>query len=151
MSQPDYFCRCAAFMRFKKLNSDAITPLPNTIDDAGYDLHSCHDTIIEAGGKGLVKTGLSFEIPRGLYGRIAPRSSVAWKHHIDVGAGVVDACYRGEVGVVLYNLSKEDFVVKKGDRIAQLILTRYEKPNLQEVDDLSDTVRGEGGFGSTGK
>jgi deoxyuridine 5'-triphosphate nucleotidohydrolase len=76
---------------------------------------------------------------------------LAWKNFVDVGAGVIDADYRGNVGVVLYNHSTDDFSIKKGDRIAQLILERIETPAVEEVDDLDDTARGTGGFGSTNK
>lgn len=80
----------------------------------------------------------------------APRSGLAWKHSIDVGAGVVDADYRGPVGVVLFNHSDADFAVMPGDRVAQLVLERIATPDVAEVDDLDATVRGGGGFGSTG-
>lgn len=80
----------------------------------------------------------------------APRSGLAWKHSIDVGAGVIDADYRGPVGIVLFNFSDVDFAVKRGDRIAQMILERIETPEVAEVDDLDPTERGVGGFGSTG-
>ena len=90
-------------------------------------------------------------IPEGNYGRIAPRSGLAAKHSIDVGAGVIDSDYRGEVKVLLFNLSDTDFEVKPGDRIAQLIIEKYTMTEIQEVEGkLDDTVRGEGGFGSTG-
>ncbi len=85
-----------------------------------------------------------------MYGRVAPRSGLAWKKHIDIGAGVIDADYTGDVGVVLFNHAKEDFEVKKGDRVAQLILERYETAIVEEVEDLEETARGAGGFGSTG-
>lgn len=81
---------------------------------------------------------------------VAPRSGLAWKHSIDVGAGVVDADYRGPVGVILFNHSDVDFEVKVGDRIAQLIVEKIVTPQVVEVDDLDATVRGAGGFGSTG-
>lgn len=81
---------------------------------------------------------------------VAPRSGLAWKHSIDVGAGVIDADYRGPVGVILFNHSDTDFEVKPGDRIAQLIIEKIITPEVLEVDDLDSTVRGEGGFGSTG-
>lgn len=83
-------------------------------------------------------------------GYVAPRSGLAWKHSIDVGAGVIDADYRGPVGVILFNHSDADFEVKVGDRIAQLIIEQIITPNVIEVDDLDSTERGAGGFGSTG-
>ena len=95
-------------------------------------------------------TGLSISFPAGLYAKIAPRSGLALKKFIDVGAGVVDSDYRGEVGVVLFNHGDQDFVVKMGDRIAQLILEKIDTPPVEEVQALDNTVRGAGGFGSTG-
>ena len=89
-----------------------------------------------------MKTGLSISFPPGLYARIAPRSGLALKRFIDVGAGVVDADYRGEVGVVLFNHGDQDFEVKMGDRIAQLILERIDTPPVEEVQGLDSTVRG---------
>ena len=97
-----------------------------------------------------MKTDLSIAIPKDTYARVAPRSGLAWKHFIDVGAGVVDYDYRGNVGVILFNHSDVDFEVKHGDRVAQLILERIAPPEVLEVEDLDDTARGAGGFGSTG-
>ena len=88
--------------------------------------------------------------PEGTYGRVAPRSGLALKHSIDVGAGVIDADYRGEVGVILFNFGTKDFEIKEGDRIAQLVLEKIELSEVLEVQELDETVRGEGGFGSTG-
>ncbi|XP_059746271.1 deoxyuridine 5'-triphosphate nucleotidohydrolase, mitochondrial isoform X1 [Bos taurus] len=100
--------------------------------------------------KVLVKTDIQIALPSGCYGRVAPRSGLAAKHFIDVGAGVIDEDYRGNVGVVLFNFGKEKFEVKKGDRIAQLICERIFYPEIEEVQVLDDTERGSGGFGSTG-
>ena len=86
----------------------------------------------------------------GLCGFVAPRSGLTWKHSIDVGAGVIDADYRGPVGVILFNHSDVDFEVKVGDRVAQMIIEKILTPEVAEVDDLDSTVRGAGGFGSTG-
>ena len=101
-------------------------------------------------GKGLVKTGLAISFLVGLYARIAPRSGLALKRFIDVGAGVVDGDYRGEVGVVLFNHGDQDFEVKMEDRITQIILEKTDTPPVEEVQDLGDTVYGTRGFGSTG-
>eukprot|EP01066_Platyproteum_vivax_P008601 Platyproteum_vivax@DN3640_c0_g1_i2.p1 len=107
--------------------------------------------VIEPHGKGIVPTGLCIALPEGTYGRVAPRSGLAAKKHIDVGAGVIDVDYRGEVGVVLFNLDpKEKFEIKKGDRIAQLIVEKCLLAQIEEVSVLDQTVRGAGGFGSTG-
>jgi len=134
----------------KRLSEHAVLPTRGSSDAAGFDLSSCIDTIVPARGKSLVPTDLSIAIPQNTYARVAPRSGLAWKHFIDVGAGVVDYDYRGNVGVVLFNHSEQDFEVKKGDRIAQLILERICMAPLREVDELPSTERGAGGFGSTG-
>ncbi|XP_063229280.1 deoxyuridine 5'-triphosphate nucleotidohydrolase [Bacillus rossius redtenbacheri] len=110
-----------------------------------------YEVVVPPRGKQLVKTDIQIELPPGCYGRIAPRSGLAYHNHIDVGAGVIDEDYRGNVGVLLFNHSEQPFVVKRGDRIAQLICQRIFYPDLVEVEDLSDTERGENGFGSTGK
>lgn len=117
---------------------------------AGYDLKSAYDYIIPGMGKIIAKTDISIRVPDGTYGRVAPRSGLAAKNHIDIGAGVVDQDYTGNIGVVMFNHAQEDFEVKKGDRIAQFICEKIEYPELEEVASLSSTERGEGGFGSTG-
>lgn len=106
--------------------------------------------MIPARGKAVVNTDIQIELPEGCYGRVAPRSGLAVKNCIDVGAGVIDEDYRGNVGVVMFNHSDLEFTVAKGDRIAQLICERIYYPTLEEVKSLSDTLRGDGGFGSTG-
>ena len=137
-------------LRVQKLNNNAALPKRSTEGAAGYDLCASQDCTIPAGGKGLVHTGISISFPAGLYARIAPRSGLALKRFIDVGAGVVDHDYRGEVGVVLFNHGDQEFQVKMGDRIAQLILEKIDTPIVEEVQGLDQTVRGSGGFGSTG-
>uniref|UniRef100_A0A7S3PX71 Deoxyuridine 5'-triphosphate nucleotidohydrolase n=1 Tax=Chaetoceros debilis TaxID=122233 RepID=A0A7S3PX71_9STRA len=137
-------------LQVKCLSENAVVPSRGSPLSAGYDLSSAEQTVIKAGGKGIVKTDLSIACPEGTYGRIAPRSGLAVKKFIDVGAGVVDADYRGAVGVVLFNFGDKDFVVKKGDRVAQLVLEKISMVDAVEVEELSDTKRGTGGFGSTG-
>ncbi|CAI5757660.1 unnamed protein product [Candida verbasci] len=119
---------------------------------AGYDIYSSENAIIPKQGQGLVKTDISIAIPLGTYGRIAPRSGLAVKHGISTGAGVIDYDYRGEVKIVLFNHSANDFEIKTGDRIAQLVLEKIVNAEIEEVteEDLTKTDRGEGGFGSTG-
>lgn len=134
----------------KKLSPAAVIPTRGSAGAAGYDLASAKDVVVPARGKQIVPTALSIALPTGTYGRVAPRSGLAWKNFIDVGAGVIDQDYRGEVGVILFNHSDQDFVVKPGDRVAQLILEKIEIADVQEVSDLDDTKRGSGGFGSTG-
>ena len=106
--------------------------------------------MIPAAGKVIAKTDIQIRVPEGTYGRIAPRSGLAAKHHIDVGAGVVDEDYTGNVGVVLFNHAQSEFEIKKGDRIAQLVCEKIEYPELEECQGLDETERGAGGFGSTG-
>ena len=137
-------------LKVQKLTNNAALPKRSTAGAAGYDLCASQDCVIPAKGKGLVKTGLSLTFPAGLYARIAPRSGLALKKFIDVGAGVVDADYRGEVGVVLFNHGDHDFEVKMGDIIAQLILQKISTPEVEEVSGLDGTVRRISGFGSTG-
>lgn len=137
----------------KRLVPTAVLPVRKTPHAAGYDLSSSEDYVLPAHGRGVVPTGLALAIPEGYYGRVAPRSSLAVTHGIDTGAGVIDSDYRGPVGVVLFNHSDKEYVVKRGDRIAQLILEKIATPDVTEVTDgdLPETVRGSGGFGSTGK
>ncbi|KAJ9513347.1 hypothetical protein QJQ45_001387 [Haematococcus lacustris] len=137
-------------LRVKKLSEFAIIPTRGSAGAAGYDLSCAHDCVIPARGKELVKTDISIKLPRGTYGRVAPRSGLAVKKFIDTGAGVIDEDYRGPVGVLLFNHSDQDFAVSRGDRIAQLIVERIATPDVLEVDDLDETLRGAGGFGSTG-
>ena len=134
----------------KRISETAKLPVRGSRLAAGYDLSSAYDLVVPARGKALVKTDLEMAIPEGCYGRVAPRSGLAWKNFIDTGAGVIDADYRGNVGVILFNHSEDDFQVKVGDRVAQLVLERIYTPEVKEVDSLEDTARGEGGFGSTG-
>ncbi|WVF70911.1 hypothetical protein IAT40_005706 [Kwoniella sp. CBS 6097] len=117
---------------------------------AGMDLYAAESKTIPARGKALVDLQLSIAVPKGHYGRIAPRSGLAAKHSIQTGAGVIDADYRGPVMVLLFNHSDVDFEVNPKDRIAQLILERISIPRLKQVETLDSTVRGGGGFGSTG-
>lgn len=140
-----------SFIRVLKVTEYATQPRRATPCAAGYDLHSCEDKVIQAKGRGIVNTGIAISIPDRTYARVAPRSGLTVKNGIDVGAGVIDQDYRGEIKVVLFNHSNEDFVVKIGDRIAQLIIEKIETPDILMVDSLDETERGDGGFGSTGK
>ena len=137
-------------IQIKKLHDHAYVPSRNSSADAGYDLYAIGHDVIKSGEIKLVNIGISVAIPHGYYGRIAPRSGLALNHGIAVLAGVVDSGYRGEVGVVLQNLSDEDFPFKKGDRVAQLILEQCNTIGWVELDELEDSVRSDGGFGSTG-
>ncbi|KAF8866519.1 putative Deoxyuridine 5'-triphosphate nucleotidohydrolase [Acephala macrosclerotiorum] len=134
----------------KKLSDKARLPTRGSAFAAGYDIYASKDTVVPARGKVLVDTDLSIAVPDGTYGRIAPRSGLASKHMIDTGAGVIDADYRGQVKVLLFNHGEKDFEVKEGDRVAQLVLERIYTPEVMEVQELEESVRGAGGFGSTG-
>ncbi|KAI1390295.1 deoxyuridine 5'-triphosphate nucleotidohydrolase [Hypoxylon trugodes] len=134
----------------KKLSSTAKLPTRGSAFAAGYDLYASQPTTIPSRGKALVETDISIAVPAGTYGRIAPRSGLAAKHFIDTGAGVIDADYRGPVKVLLFNHSDADFEVKEGERVAQLVLERIYTPEVLEVQELEESVRGAGGFGSTG-
>ncbi|KAL6637577.1 hypothetical protein ACP70R_025149 [Stipagrostis hirtigluma subsp. patula] len=147
---PQNITKMVPLLKVKKLSDKAILPSRGSTLAAGYDLSSAVETVVPARGKALVATDLSIAIPEGTYARIAPRSGLALKHSIDVGAGVIDADYRGPVGVILFNHSDADFAVKPGNRIAQMIIEVIQTPEVAEVEDLDATVRGEGGFGSTG-
>lgn len=135
----------------KLLTPNAKVPSRGSALSAGYDLYAAEDLVLPARGKGIVSAGIAIAIPHETYGRVAPRSGLAAKHGIDVGAGVIDCDYRGEVKVVLFNHNDEDFRVAQGDRIAQLILERIAMAPIRPVDELEGTQRGAGGFGSTGR
>ena len=135
----------------KKLCYDAIVPTRGSDGAVGYDLYSSEDAVVPCqAGRALVGTGITVVLPPGVYGRVAPRSGLAVKHCINVGAGVIDPDYTGEIKVVLFNHGETDFEIKKGDRIAQLVLERCETPPIEEINIVEDTERGSGGFGSTG-
>lgn len=140
----------ANILKFVKISSKAYAPTKGSPLAAGYDLYSAADVTIEPRGKAIIPTDLKVGVPHGTYGRIAPRSGLAAKNFIDVGAGVVDEDYRGPLGVVLFNHADVQFNVKQGDRIAQFICEKIVYPELLEVEDIDQTKRGEGGFGSTG-
>src|SRR6056300_283704 len=135
----------------KKLTYDAIVPTRGSDGAVGYDVDSAEDTVVPGqAGRALVGTGITVVLPQGVYGRVAPRSGLAVKHCINVGAGVIDPDYTGEIKVVLFNHGENDFEIKKGDRIAQLVLERCETPPIEEISIVEDTERGSDGFGSTG-
>ena len=131
-------------------HEDAQLPVRSKKESDGYDLHTIEDGNIEPGQTKLFDTGLSFTVPEGTYGRIAPRSGLS-KKGLLVNAGVIDRDYTGPVKIMLHNLTNETYIVNKKDRIAQLILEKIELSDIKLVDSLVTTDRGEGGFGSTGK
>jgi dUTP pyrophosphatase len=138
-------------IKVKSLRSGAILPLRATNRSAGADLHCAEAFTLRPGERKLISTGLAVEIPTGFYGRIAPRSGLAVRHGIDTLAGIIDSDFRGEMKVALINLGDEDVGFEAGERIAQLIIERAEICDYVWADELSETERAEGGFGSTGK
>ena len=136
----------------QRLSEAAVLPKRGSALAAGWDLAAAKACVVPAKGRAIVATDLSIATPEDCYARIAPRSGLAVKKFIDVGAGVVDADYRGEVKVLLYNHGSDTFSAKAGDRIAQLIIERCKMPDVTVVTSraLSATERGTSGFGSTG-
>lgn len=139
-------------VKIKQLHPDAKIPQYQTLGAAGFDLHALEDYKLSAGERVLVKTGLAFELQIGFELQIRPRSGLALKNGISVlnAPGTIDSDYRGEVGVLLINHSKEDFAIKKGDRIAQGVVARYERVEFEVCEELGESARGTGGFGSSG-
>ncbi|ORY76305.1 deoxyuridine 5'-triphosphate nucleotidohydrolase [Protomyces lactucae-debilis] len=139
------------YLQVKLLSDTARAPTRGSSHAAGYDLYASAEASIPAGGRALVPLGISVAVPEDCYARIAPRSGLAVKAGISTGAGVVDCDYRGEVRVLLFNHGSETFKVAVGDRIAQMILEKVWTPEVEVVETLAETVRGAGGFGSTGQ
>lgn len=142
----------ATIIKFKKLNPNAQIPIKAFITDAGADLKSVANLTIAPGKHAIVPTGLAIEMPEGWEAQVRSRSGLAAKKQIFVinSPGTIDANYRNEIGVILQNLGSESFVINIGDRIAQIILKQVPLVEFVEVDLLSDTDRGMGGFGSSG-
>lgn len=132
------------------LNDSASVPRQGSTGAAGYDMTSIENKIIPARSSTLVRTGIAIAIPNGLYGRVASRSGLSVKFNIEVGAGVIDSDYRGEICVKLYNHSDAPFEITVGMRIAQIIFEKIATPELYVENMLDETRRGISGFGSTG-
>ena len=137
-------------LQIKRLTLDAVLPTRGSPGSVGYDLYSLDELTIDPGARNIVSTGVCATVPPGCYGRIAPRSGLSVKYGIHVGAGVIDPDYTGELKVNLFNLGVVPYEIKKGDRIAQLILEKCMTPFVQEVSELKPTMRANRGFGSTG-
>jgi dUTP pyrophosphatase len=141
-------------LRFRRLSEAARPPAQAHDGDAGYDLHAAEAVTIGPGERASVGTGIAVAIPDGHSGLVVPRSGLAARHGISVvnAPGLIDSGYRGELRVLLLNTDRtEAFQVAPGDRIAQLVLVAVETPELEELPELDETVRGSGGFGSTGR
>jgi len=137
-------------LKVKKMSPDAKLPLYGHKGDAGMDLFSSLEYVLHKGEVYAVPTGIKVEIPKGYVGLVWDKSGVSLKG-VHRFAGVVDAGYRGEIKVVMANLGQDPFVIEKGMKIAQLLIQPIEEAEIVEVEDLKDSTRGEGGFGSTGK
>ena len=140
-------------MKVKRLTPEAILPTYGTEDAAGMDLYAASEAEIVSGKTAMISTGIAAEIPKGYVGLVFARSGLACKQGLAPAnkVGVIDADYRGEIKVALHNHSEETRSVSKGDRIAQMAIVPYLKVEIEEAEELSDTDRGAGGFGSTGK
>ena len=142
-------------VRFQRLDTNPDLPLPEraTAQAAGYDVRSCEASVtLQPGEIRLVSTGLVMELPQGVECQVRPRSGLALKHGITLpnSPGTIDPDYRGELRVIMQNLGPEAVVLERGERIAQLVFARFEAPIVEVVEDVSETARGAGGFGSTG-
>ena len=136
-----------------KRNEGALLPSYATEGSSGMDLCAVEDAVVEPSTTKLIPTGCFIEVPFGYEAQVRPRSGLAVKHSIGIlnSPGTIDSDYRGEIKVVLTNFGREDFSVRKGDRIAQLVIAPVVRAEWEEVDALQETVRGHGGFGHTGK
>ena len=132
---------------------DCLIPSYETAGASGADLKSKEDGILKSGERRLVKTGVFIELPAGYEAQVRPRSGLALKHGITMlnSPGTIDSDYRGEIGVIMINHGSEPFVYKKGDRIAQLVISKYSRVEFKNTLSLTETIRGAGGFGHTGK
>jgi dUTP pyrophosphatase len=139
-------------IRIKKLHPDAALPVyaHGPSEDAGLDLRAVESIVLTPGAAHGVPTGIAIELPPGYEAQVRPRSGMALKHSLTVNFGTIDPGYRGEIRVIMFNLGRADYTIEKGDRIAQLVVAKYEAIEWQESD-LSDSDRGAGGFGSSGR
>ena len=137
--------------KIKKLNKDVVLPSYANYGDAGLDLYSCEDKVLEPGERYTFKLGFAAEFPENYVALVWDKSGLALNFGLTCLAGVIDHGYRGEYGIVMLNTSKKSYEIKKGDKIAQLLIQNINQAEIEEVNELSDSERGEGGFGSTGK
>jgi dUTP pyrophosphatase len=139
-------------LKVKRISATAKLPEYAHPGDAGMDIFSNEEILLHPGGSSLIKTGIKIELPSNTEAQVRPRSGLALKEGITVlnTPGTIDEGYRGEIGVILINHSKKDFLVTQGMKIAQMVITPVYQAEVIEVDELCDTHRGEGGFGSTG-
>jgi dUTP pyrophosphatase len=138
-------------LEFMRLHTEARLPTRGSLHSAGLDLYAVESLTIAAHARAGVRTGLAVAIPQGFYGRVAPRSGLAIRHGLDVLAGVIDSDYRGEIICALINHGDDPLEIEAGARVAQLIIEAIITPEPAWSEDLSETGRGQGGFGSTGE
>ena len=138
-------------LKIKKLNPEAKLPIYAHPDDAAMDLYAVSDTKIEPDERTSIPLGIAMEIPQGYVGLIWDKSGISHRHGIKTVGGVIDAGYRGEIAVGVINLSDTPYTFEKGHKVAQMIIQKKEDVTIEESDELAESGRGEGGFGSTGK
>ena len=139
-------------IRIKRLHPDAALPVyaHGPLEDAGLDLRAVESIVLSPGRAQAVPTGIAIELPPGYEAQVRPRSGMALKHSLTVNFGTIDPGYRGEIRVIMFNLGLAEYKIEKGDRIAQLVVAKYESIDWEEGD-LTDSERGAGGFGSSGR
>ncbi|MCK4650354.1 dUTP diphosphatase [Candidatus Pacearchaeota archaeon] len=137
-------------VKVKRLKENAIIPRYAHKGDAGMDLFSAGNYIVPAGKRQLVSTGIAMELPEGYFASIRGKSGLAYKKGISILGGVIEYTYRGEYGVIVLNTGDEDFEDKAGDQVAQIVITPVATAEVEEIEELSETVRGDGAWGSTG-
>ncbi|MEK7568194.1 MAG: dUTP diphosphatase, partial [Patescibacteria group bacterium] len=137
-------------IKIVKIEEDAKIPNYANLSDAGMDLFSIEEVVLKIGERQAIRTGIKTEIPDGYVGLVWDKSGLALNNGTKTMAGVIDSGYRGEIKIVLVNLGDEDFEIKKGQKIAQMLVQKVERPEIELVDELNATERGENGFGSTG-
>ena len=136
-------------IKVKKLHPDAKIPIYANPGDAGMDLYACEDMVVKPKHRSLIKTGISMEFPKGHVALVWDKSGLAMKGLTTI-AGVIDAGFRGELKVALLNIGSQDYIVKKGEKIAQILIQKVEQPKIEVVEELANSKRGSKGFGSSG-
>ena len=139
-------------IRIKRLHLDAVLPVyaHGPTEDAGLDLRAVERVVLVPGVAEAVPTGIAIELPPGYEAQVRPRSGLGLKHSLTVNFGTIDPGYRGEIRVIMFNLGRANYTIEKGDRIAQLVVSKYEAIDWEEGE-LGDSERGSGGFGSSGR
>ncbi len=138
-------------VKVKKLKENAVVPKYAHEGDAGMDLFSTENYIVPVGKRQLVSTGIAMELPEGYFASIRGKSGLAYKKGICILGGVIEWTYRGEYGVIVLNMGDENFEIKAGDKVAQVVIAPVATAEIEEIENLSETTRGEGAFGSTGR